>query len=354
MNSGSVFTAPKLKSMRDSFEPVLRYMRGGANIVNPNTPGNVPLGAQLVETFVIVIVVSITMQLLESSFNELKKYNSLAVDVYPLTYNSPQTFVQDPSTCFPLLEPSNNERNGTEYSYSAFINISPENFTGEENGFRHIFHKGSPNIYPLMAPGVFFSAKTNTLRVYQNSSLHWSRYVDVDNIPLNKWFHLVVMLKGNALDVYINGNLANRYKYSDIPKLNYGNFYLLNGSVVGNSSTCTTTTDGDSSVTTVSSASSDLATKTIGEGASTFKVIGAIRGYVSRVKYFRFALTYAQIDKLLRDGPSKKIFNSKKDVVLDDPTFQLLPSSTKSRPVLPYYQTDDWWTSDSHRGLGPQ
>ena len=358
MNSiSSVFTGSKLKSLRESVEPLLRSMRGGASMFNPSTPGNAPIGLQLVETFIIVIIFSLSMQLIDSSFTELQKYNSMAVDVYPLTYNSSQIFIQDPSSCFPILEPSNDERNGAEYSYSCFINLSAENFTESANTFRHVFHKGSPGIYPLMAPGVFFRADTNTLRIYQNSTLTWNNYVDIPNIPLNKWFHLVVMLKGNALDVYINGNLANRHKFQSVPKLNYGNFYLLNGSVVGDTTlSCNITTTDISGVDQLNINSNktytDLSANNI---APSFIVVGAMRGYVSRVKYFAFALTYSQIDKLLREGPSKTIYNSRKDPVLDDPSFNLLPSF-RARPqaVLPFYQTDDWWTSNVHNGLGPQ
>lgn len=372
MNQGSsVFTSSKLKSLRDSFEPMLRSMRGGANAIAPGG-SNTPIGMQLIETFVIVLVFSITMQLLESNFNQLKKYQQMAVEVYPLTYNTAQVFLQDPSSCFPILEPSKDERNGAEYSYSCFINLSSDNFTGEKKAFRHVFHKGSPSIYPLMAPGVFFKTDSNTLRVYQNSTLHWSNYVDIPNIPLNKWFHLVVMMKGNALDVYINGNLSNRKKFVDIPKLNYSNFYLLSGSTVGDqkAAMCSisnvTKTDEETGKTTSNldiQANAITTTSFSDQGVSTgvkaLTVIGAMRGYVSRVKYFAFALSYTQIDKLLREGPNKKVYKDKKEPTDDDTTMQtgymnFLPNSMQISQNLPYYQTDDWWTSDRHNGLGPQ
>ena len=366
MNQGSsVFTSSKLKSLRESFEPMLRSMRGGANAIAPGG-SNVTIGSQLIETFVIVLVFSITMQLLESNFQQLKKYQQMAVVVYPLTYNTSQVFLQDPSSCFPILEPSNDERNGTEYSYSCFINLSSDNFTGQQNAFRHVFHKGSPSIYPLMAPGVFFKADTNTLRVYQNSTMRWNNHVDVPNIPLNKWFHLVVMMKGNALEVYINGNLSNRKQLRDVAKLNFSNFYLLSGSTVGDihAAMCSIgVAKGENNNHLAIKANAIDITVNKDQGVSTgvraLTVIGAMRGYVSRVKYYAFALTYTQIDKLLREGPSKKVYKPKKDVVEDSTTIEtgfntILPNSMQMSSNLPYYQTDDWWTSDSHQGLGPQ
>ena len=49
---------------------------------------------------------------------------------------------------------------------------------------------------------------------------------DIGNIPLNKWFHLTVMVIGKSLDVYINCNLKKRCKLKGIPKLNYGDIYI--------------------------------------------------------------------------------------------------------------------------------
>lgn len=362
-SGNSLFTNSKFKFLRDSFAPILTSMRGGANAVLPGEGTNVPIGTQLIETFVIVLVFSISMQLLESSFQQMKKYQQMSVDVYPLTYNTSQRFVQDPSSCYPILEPSKDERNGAEYSYSAFINLSADNFTGEKNTLRHVFHKGSPSIYPLMAPGVFFKADTNVLRVYQNSTLHWNRYVDVPNIPLNKWFHLVVMLKGNALDVYINGNLANRYKFTDVPKLNFSDFYLLNGSTVGISDvgSCSIGKDEQGATTVVGSITptTSYVDQGISTGTTKLQVVGAMRGYVSRVKYYAYALNYTQIDKLLREGPNKKLYVKKKDAmssesVLDMTWNSSVPNAMAFGQNLPFYQTDAWWTSTEHQGLGPQ
>lgn len=376
MNSGSVL-ASKFKSAREAVEPLLRSMRGGAGSL-PGTGSSI--GGQLIETFVIVVVLSITMNLLERNFAQLKKYQTMAVEVYPLTYTTEQRFIQDPTSCFPLLMPSKDERNGAEYSYSCYINVSSDNFTGQPNALRHIFHKGSKTIYPLMAPGVFFKADTNTLRVYQNSTLNWDRHVDVANIPLNKWFHLVVMLKGNALDVYINGNLANRHKFIDVPKLNYSDFWLLNGSTVNSSSTdsnqCAvmyqdaagnlSPTASSTFNTKVLSTDSKMETKNSYSSAdnqsssSEIKVVGAMIGHVSRVKYYAFALSYVQIDKLLREGPNQKIYKTKKNVLSDNPfavtnTTSIIPNAFQFSQNLPYYQTDDWWTSSAaHQGLGPQ
>jgi len=418
MNVDSIFTASKIRSLRDSVEPMLRSMRGGAATLGLGA--SVPIGQQLIETFVYTLVFSITMQIIESSFAQLKRYQTMAVDMFPLTYDNPQTYPQDPDSGFEILEPSKDERNGAEFSYSCFISVQPDNFTGEKNTFKHVFHKGSKGLFPLLAPGVFFKSDTNTLRVYMNSSLAWNNHVDIANIPLKKWFHLVVMLKGKALDVYINGNLANRHKFTDIPKLNYGGFYVMLPKIVNTKSTTATCQDlemeskkreaaaaaaGQAANDALSSDSASLADKfgagmgalnssneaakkltsmtsiTVTEterelGNIPLAVNGRMNGYISRIKYFAFALSYSQIDKLVKEGPNKTMFRPGQTAPLSDsPNVAVgydvtnfsgpiyTPNSAAFDANLPGYQTDAWWTSgnqpsgagETHQtGWGPQ
>lgn len=472
MNVGSIFTASKIRTLRESFEPMLRSMRGGAAIVAPGVGLNVPVGQQLIETFVITLVFSISMQILESSFQQLKRYQKMAVDMFPLTYDSPQTYPQDPGSGYEILEPSKDERNGTEFSYSCFISVQPDNFTGERNTFKHVFHKGSKGVFPLMAPGVFFKSDTNTLRVYMNSSMNWNNFVDIANIPLKKWFHLVVMVKGKALDVYINGNLANRFKFTDLPKLNYGGFYVMLPKIV-NTKTIEGTCQDIQLEQQERKAAADVAdaaykaamNKSLQGSAETGAMIGAVtavgnelnkdsndgtnpnlvdlfsdalggavagavsgvgqnirdkintgradlqanfnsnkkitgvtsitvteeerdlgnipisvngrmNGYISRIKYFAFALSYSQIDKLVKEGPNKTMFRPSQQAPTSDAAniavgFDVTnfsgpiytPNSAAFDANLPGYQTDAWWTSgnqpsgamDTHQtGWGPQ
>lgn len=418
MNVDSIFTASKIRSLRDSVEPMLRSMRGGAATLGLGA--SVPIGQQLIETFVYTLVFSITMQIIEASFAQLKRYQTMAVDMFPLTYDNPQTYPQDPDSGFEILEPSKDERNGAEFSYSCFISVQPDNFTGEKNTFKHVFHKGSKGLFPLLAPGVFFKSDTNTLRVYMNSSLAWNNHVDIANIPLKKWFHLVVMLKGKALDVYINGNLANRHKFTDIPKLNYGGFYVMLPKIVNTKSTTANCQElemetksreaaaaaaGEAANAALSSDSSSLADKfgagmdalnssneaskkltsmtsiTVTEterdlGNIPLAVNGRMNGYISRIKYFAFALSYSQIDKLVKEGPNKTMFRPGQTAPLSDsPNVAVgydvtnfsgpiyTPNSAAFDANLPGYQTDAWWTSgnqpsgagETHQtGWGPQ
>jgi hypothetical protein len=448
MNAGSIFNSTRVKTIREGLEPILRYMKGGAAVVT--SPEAVPIGKQLVETFIYTLVFSIAMQLIEMTFSSLKRYQNMAITLFPLTYDNPQTYPQDPDSGFELILPSKDERNGTEYSYSCFISVMPETFTGEEGTFKHVYHKGSKGVYPLMAPGVFFKSDKNTLRVYQNSSMAWDNYVDIENFPIRKWVHLVVMMKGKSLDIYINGNLANRKKFTDLPKLNYGAFYLMLPKVVnkktddscemskietetrraekvasdaalqaamnisvedsakagalagGMMAGLSAAQSGDSAVELalkaaggtflggVAGAGSNIANKfnalgnnisanvanqrvnsvtTITEtdrdlGANLISVNGRMNGYISRVKYFAFALSYAQIDKLIREGPNPKRSGGGYDMTTPAVSFgydvvkgpKYVPNPNAIDNNLPGYQSDSWWTSTDFMGsnAGPE
>jgi len=410
MNAGSILNSTRVRTLREGFEPILRYMKGGAAAAGVTAPEAVPIGRQLVETFVYTLVFSISMQIIEATFSSLKRYQTMAITLYPLTYDNPQTYPQDPDSGYELILPSKDERNGTEYSYSCFISVMPETFTGEQGTFKHVYHKGSKNVYPLMAPGVFFKSDKNTLRVYQNSSMAWDNYVDIENFPIRKWVHLVVMLKGKSLDVYINGNLANRKKFTDLPKLNYGGFYLLlpkivnkktddscdlvvadalkrnankdsansalgdalkganADNVLGSASSLASATAaalganiganvGVKSVTTITEKERDL-------GANLLRINGRMNGYVSRIKYFAFALSYSQIEKLMREGPNPKRAGGGSDMTTPNISFgydvikgpKFVPNPNAIDNNLPGYQSDSWWTSTDYMGsnAGPE
>ena len=55
------------------------------------------------------------------------------------------------------------------------------------------------------------------MRVYMNTFKNIGEHTDIHNLPLNKWFHVVIAVRQRYLDVYINGNLAKRHTLSIIP-----------------------------------------------------------------------------------------------------------------------------------------
>jgi hypothetical protein len=182
---------------------------------------------------------------------------------------------------------SKNQKEGLTYTYSLWLNVENLSVRGKK---KHIFHKGSaygypgpplddinalknPNPpheninvdempWPNMSPGVFLDENSNKLHIYQNTYKHILENVVIDNIPINKWFHLAIRLQNRDMDIFINGNLASRHRLAAPPKQNYGSVFV-----------------------------------TQNEG---------FQGQISALRYFNYALSGAEIHEVNRKGPNLK------------------------------------------------
>jgi hypothetical protein len=179
-----------------------------------------------------------------------------------------------------LKLPSDNQY-GTEFTYSFWIFIKDTNFSSNSTGkcssgsglpLLHVFHKGSYDYvattennkpyYPLLQmPGVWLYPNTNKLHIQFNTYDNVIETSDVGNIPLNMWVNIIIILIGNSVDVYINGNLKKRTKLKGVPKINYGDLYTSNW--------------------------------------------GGFVGYLSRLQYFNRAIQPFMVDQIFNMGPSR-------------------------------------------------
>jgi hypothetical protein len=165
---------------------------------------------------------------------------------------------QDPkNTNYIPIIPSEG-KSGVEFSYSFWIEI--EDFTYKSGQWKHVFHKGNASSYPNRAPGVWIHPNSNALRVYMNTQEHILEYVDIDNIPTRKWLHVVLVLRNKILDVYVNGYLKVRKELNSIPRQNNGDFWV--------------------------------------------NMFGGFEGYLSNIQYFNQAVTFGNINALMKAGPS--------------------------------------------------
>lgn len=194
-----------------------------------------------------------------------------------------------------------NERTGIEFAYSFFINVFPSTFNGEEV-FKHVFHKGYGCPWPLMGPGVFMHGHQNTMRVVMNTYKGVFKYVDITNIPIQKWVHVVLNCSKVGLDVFVNGKLANRIpfegtmpyqNFQDIILFSNANYNTLRGSQIA-------ALDGND-----------------------FIIQGAFKGQLSKLIYTRYSLSMAEIQNLLSAGPAREVRTTTND--------------------NPPYLADDWW-----------
>ena len=179
-----------------------------------------------------------------------------------------------------ILPRSSNEKGGIEFSYSTWLFI--DNYNYKLGQWKHVFHKGNESSWPLRAPGVWLHPTKNALRVYMNSYDEISEHVDIENIPINKWFSLIMVMRGQTMDIYINGNVKKSLKLNSIPKQNYGDVYINS--------------------------------------------FGGFSGYLSRLRYYDYALNYSEIDAVNKAGPN------------------LMPVAESNEN--PPYLTANWWTND--------
>jgi len=193
---------------------------------------------------------------------------------------------------------------GSEFTYSFWIFIKDTTFTGNSSGtcpggagatapLQHIFHKGSYDYiasgsssnstngpyYPLLQmPGVWLYPNTNKLNIRFNTYENVVETSDVGNIPLNMWVNVIIILVGSSVDVYVNGNLKKRTKLNGVPKINYGDFYTSNW--------------------------------------------GGFQGYLSKLRYFNYAIQPFMVDQIFNSGPSTT-FATNITQALTNPSAQL-------------------------------
>lgn len=212
----------------------------------------------------VIIMIIILVTIVEGSleiYKNYKKWKGSKPWILKATKNAKKRMVilQDPKKDEAItLNRSENERSGLEFSYTFWMHINDWGY--KHGSWKHVLHKGNESSWPLRGPGVWLHPKNNAMRVYMNTFKNVSEYCDVDNIPLNKWFHVTVAVRQRNLDVYINGNLAKRHTLEGIPKQNYGDLYL-----------------------------------------NSFRGFG---GYMSNIRYFDYYLSFSELDTSLQNGPS--------------------------------------------------
>jgi hypothetical protein len=275
--------------------------------------------SQTLVAVVILFLLYIILSVGEFTYNNVFTMWKDRVQLFPNTYASGSkmyTALQNPTNPDAVtIYFSDNQRSGVELSYSMFIYIKSDTFAKGEHKLYHILHKGYSNPYPLMGPGIFCWGDSNKIRVYMNCYDSWNNYVDVENIPVEKWFHVTVSCKGNTMYIYINGNLKKKMSLSNNtpPYQNYGNVYLFSTRTTSLYKNITTSLETDKEFVKL-------------QGNSSLEFDGPMKGMVSRVFYFGYALTYTEIQALMSAGPSP---------VIEGNSMEISP-----------YLSDTWWVNN--------
>ena len=135
---------------------------------------------------------------------------------------------------------SNNQQTGAEFSWSVWLYLNDLNT--DNTKYQHIFNKGD-NAYNDRglaninnAPGLYLGPANNTLHVIMNTvdGTDTKDIIDISNIPIRKWFNVVIRLENTMLDIYVNGTISRRLILENVPKQNYNDIYVCqNGGFSG-------------------------------------------------------------------------------------------------------------------------
>lgn len=144
------------------------------------------------------------------------------------------------SNAVPVIR-SVNDDVGIGATWSVWLFIKQNNLPAPPN-LRHVFNKGSatPNkdgsgvMFPNNGPGLYLNyddSSTMSLKVVMSTFDDPNTSVVVGNIPVNKWFNVIIRVENTVLDVFINGDLAQRLPLNSVPFQNYGdvNVAINNG-----------------------------------------------------------------------------------------------------------------------------
>ena len=189
---------------------------------------------------------------------------------------------QDPSSqaSMPIIR-SVNQTDGIEFTWSIWMFIKP--VATSSTGMSHVFSKGLYNSGSIgacynksgssnNAPGLYLSG-ANTLEVLMDTTTTpacntaTNAPITIDNMPINKWFNVVIRLTNNVMDVYINGRLTQRKTFTDgVPNQNYDDVYVC--------------------------------------------LNGGFNGYISDLKYYNSAVGTSEINSIVSSGPNTSINTS--------------------------------------------
>jgi hypothetical protein len=180
-------------------------------------------------------------------------------------------FPQDPSNNGAVtIYRSVNATDGIEFTWSTWIFIN--NLQTNAGIYKHVFSKGNSNIQqdgliqPNNAPGLYIAPNTNDLVVLMNTFNVINEEIIIPDMPLNKWFNVIIRCQNTTLDVYINGTITRSIELSGVPKQNYGDVYVA--------------------------------------------MNGGFNGYISNLWYYNYALGTASIQNLVSRGPNTKMIGS--------------------------------------------
>ena len=153
-----------------------------------------PLIVKILIIIAVIIVTIILMNLLRNFVIQTLRTKHDKPMILDASKNAKNSMIisQDPSNRNSIMLYRSDDKSGIELSYSFWFVI--ENMEYKFGDWKHMFHKGNKTSHPNRAPGVFIHPDKNSLRIYMNTMEDILEHVDIDNIPLRRWVHMVISL----------------------------------------------------------------------------------------------------------------------------------------------------------------
>ena len=263
-------------------------MSANGNVQPSNQSGQSGVLMQVVMALIWIFFIYLGLIFAELVYKYINRLSINRTVLMPYTYITDDKSIvvsQNPNVAgSKTIHLSDNERSGIEFSYAFYLYVHPSTFR-QEQGLLHIFHKGYSSQFPLLAPGVYMRSDTNILRIYMNTFKTWNNFIEVDNFPVQKWVHVVIVCKNSALEIFINGNLSRKMSFDGYaPYQNYQDIVCFSNRILHLSQSQVPSVD-----------------------STGFDVFGVMKGMLSRLNYFNYALCYAEIQTLMNEGPSSKM-----------------------------------------------
>lgn len=184
---------------------------------------NATSGSQSIFTLFLICIILVAVGI------ELWKYFYTGSSSGYLFTNTRSTFEPETyeQTNPHLMSSSRNQASGQEFSYSFWLLIRQNIKESDKKerivlsrGNSHV-HRGHPCVF-LGGPSGTLETMTVRVRTYPHHSNHHQHgdevsHMDcvIQDLPLRRWFHVAVCGSNNAVDVFINGKLA---QHSESPQ----------------------------------------------------------------------------------------------------------------------------------------
>tara|TARA_Y100000389_G_C17470636_1_gene530330 strand:+ start:764 stop:1630 length:867 start_codon:yes stop_codon:yes gene_type:complete len=267
------------------------------------------IGLEILAGIIICLVIYVISLIIESISGKIKNDSNDSPVIFSGIVDAKKSHVitQDPKIDGSITLKRSMNESGIEYTYSMWLFFNGETWDANTNfgRWKHIMHKGPKietiggatdpsvtpeQISPIMSPGLWLSPVDNTIRLYVNTFETNTEYVELSNLPVQKWINFVYTQRNFTTNIYINGRLKKSYTLKTLPRQNYYNLYITNH--------------------------------------------GGFSGYISKMVYYNYVLNDSKIYDMAKKGP-----------VLERDKTDISQEDQEIKSNLPYL-SNRWWVDD--------